>query len=142
MTKNTLETILARGHSNITAQHSTTLMITKDMDIGIEADCIVGVNSEKAVSDLNKETKLAIRSGKKIEVKIEINEISEVIQGRGHEDLDLVDSNDLVIRKSDYICGRTFMINSDKAAKDLSEKLVKQLKNPEAKLKLSISVIE
>ena len=51
------------------------------------------------------------------------------ITGFGHEDLELSHPTDIVIRKSDYTCSRTLMINADKAARDLDLDLVEDLKN-------------
>jgi hypothetical protein len=51
------------------------------------------------------------------------------ITGFGHEDLTLTHPTDIVIRKSDFTCSRTLMINADKAARDLDEKLIDDLKN-------------
>ena len=39
------------GHENITAKHKTTLEFTKDKDLSLKGDCIVGVNAD---FDINK----------------------------------------------------------------------------------------
>ncbi|HIP58595.1 MAG TPA: DUF371 domain-containing protein, partial [Archaeoglobus profundus] len=36
------EVITAWGHPNITAKHRTTLEITKDEELSIRGDCIIG----------------------------------------------------------------------------------------------------
>ena len=46
----------------------------------------------------------------------------------------------MIIRKSDYTCPRTLMINANKAAKDLSRELIEELKVKERKLKVTIYV--
>ncbi|KXA99670.1 hypothetical protein AKJ35_00440 [candidate division MSBL1 archaeon SCGC-AAA833F18] len=142
MSETLSEVVKARGHPKITARHSTTFMITKDEEIGTEADCVVGVKADKAAVDLKKEVKLAINSGASVEVTLEANDIRETIKGQGHPDLQLSDSNDLVIRESDYTCGRTLMIKADKAADDLSRDLIERLKNPDTTLKMTIKVIQ
>lgn len=142
MTNEISEVIKAKGHPKITARHSTTLMITKEKEIGTEADCVIGVEAGKAVADLKKEIKLAINSGAPMEVTLEANNGRETIRGQGHEKLKLSDSNDLVIRKSDYTCERTLMIRADKAADDLSSDLVECLKDPETTLRMTIKILE
>jgi hypothetical protein len=52
----------------------------------------------------------------------------------------LTDPADLVVRKSDYVCGRTLAILADKAAKDLSRKLVEKLRNPIQRVKITLMV--
>lgn len=134
------EIVRAKGHTNITSNHSTTFMITKDIDIGIRADCVIGVQSDKAVADIDNEVKHAIRSGASIKFILEVDDMKEVINGKGHPDLQLSDSNDMVIRKSEYKCGRTLMIKADKAATELSRDIINSLKDPEEKLKIIIEV--
>ncbi|MBC7111709.1 MAG: DUF371 domain-containing protein, partial [Methanothermobacter sp.] len=46
----------------------------------------------------------------------------------GHPELTLDHPTDIVCRKSDYICSRTLMIRADKAACDLDENLVRDLR--------------
>lgn len=62
------------------------------------------------------------------------------ITGFGHEDLTLTHPTDIVIRKSDYICPRTLMIGADKAARDLDENLIHDLKNGKV-MEVSIKLI-
>lgn len=130
--------IKARGHPKITARHSTTLMITEDEEIGTEADCVIGVKADKAVADLRDEVKAAIQSGAPIKVTLEADDIMENIRGQGHEDLQLSNSNDLVIRKSDYTCERTLMIKADKAAADLSREFVRCLRKSTVKIRILV----
>ncbi len=135
------ETIVARGHSEITATHSTTLMITRDEEIGPEADCVLAVAADKGGPNLSEAVRRAIASGGEVEVTIEAGGEREVIRGRGHAELSLADPKDLVVRKSDYTCGRTLIIGADKAAADLSRELVKYLKNPETRVRFVVRVV-
>ncbi|MBC7114354.1 MAG: uncharacterized protein PWR13_256 [Archaeoglobi archaeon] len=115
--------IRARGHENIRATHRTTLEITKDEACTPRGDCIVAVSSDRSARDLNDELRepqwlrvvLRVPSGKK-----------EIIEGfyPGHE---LTDERSIVLRKSDFICGRTLMIRCSKSAGDLSRDFVKEL---------------
>ena len=46
------------GHENIKAKHKTTLEFTKDTEMGLKGDCIVGVNADFSLDKLKKLTKL------------------------------------------------------------------------------------
>lgn len=118
----------AYGHSNVTSKHKTTFEITTDSEIGISADCIIGVSSEKSMLDFSKEFKDKIRSkDAHIRVFLETKNAKDEIRGWGHPNLILSNKTDLVCRKSNYICDRTLMIKSDKAACDLNKNLIKDL---------------
>ncbi len=61
---------------------------------------------------------------------LKAGEMSERIIGFGHPDLSLEDTEDMVFRKSDYICPRTVLIGVDKAARDLDRSFVRILQDP------------
>ena len=120
----------SRGHKNVTSAHKSTFEITRDSEIGIAADCIIGTGADKSMSDFPLEFKQKIaHSDTKITVILDTENGHDEITGWGHEDLALTHPTDIVIRKSDFTCSRTLMINSDKAARDLDEKLIEDLKN-------------
>ena len=122
--------ILTKGHRNVTSHHKSTFEITRDAEIGPTADCIVGVDMDKTMMDFPQEFKDKISdSDTKIIVELKTENGYDEITGFGHEDLTLTHPTDIVIRKSDYTCSRTLMINSDKAAKDLDADLIDDLKN-------------
>lgn len=125
-------TLKTHGHVNVSSRHKTTFEVTTDPEIGIKADCIVGVASEKSMQDFSDEFKKAItRKDAKIKVILSTKNACDEITGYGHPDLPLNHPTDIVCRKSDYICGRTLMINADKAACDLDSILINDLKNGE-----------
>lgn len=122
--------IQTKGHKNVTSYHKSTFEITKDPEIGPTADCIIGVDMDKTMLNFPEEFKDKIaNSYTKITVKLSTENGYDEIVGQGHEDLTLTHPTDIVIRKSDYVCSRTLMINSDKAARDLDENLIEDLKN-------------
>jgi len=134
------EEIVAYGHPNITANHPTTFEITKDEEIGKDADCIIGVKANKSCKDLSEELKSGLRSGRKIEITIEVEGMEEKIVAYGSPALELSDEKDIVVRKSDFIDGRTLCILADKAAKDLNKEIRKKLRDPNAQIKIIIEV--
>jgi len=121
--------IKAKGHENVSATHKTTLEITKENYLTPTGHCIIGINANKSMADFSEEFKEKLRNAKKIIVEIDVEGLKEVIVGEGHRDLILNHPTDMVIRKSDYICSRTLMINANKSAKDINREIVKKLKN-------------
>lgn len=125
-------TLKTHGHTNVTSKHKTTFEVTTDSEISIKADCIVGVASEKSMENFSEAFKEALRrEDAEIKVLLKTKNANDEITGRGHFDLPLDHPTDIVCRKSDYICGRTLMINADKAACDLNDDLINDLKNGE-----------
>lgn len=133
-------TFFAQGHENVTSKHKSTFEITTDKTLTPKGDCIIGVNSKTTLNDFPEELKKAIQiDDKKIELIIETNNFSDKIIGYGSSKLTLDHPTDIVCRKSDFTCSRTLMINSNKAAKDLNEKLINELKEG-SKLKITIKI--
>lgn len=122
--------INTKGHRNVTSHHKSTFEITKDPEIGPTADCIIGVDMDRTMLNFPQELKDMIsNSDTKIIVELRTENGYDEITGFGHGDLTLTHPTDIVIRKSDYICPRTLMINADKAARDLDSELICDLKN-------------
>lgn len=122
--------IRTKGHENVTSHHRSTFEITKDVEIGPTADCIVGVDMDKSMLDFPEEFKEKIaNSDTKILVVLDTENGHDEIVGYGHEDLTLTHPTDIVCRTSDYTCSRTLMIRANKSAADLDENLVEDLKN-------------
>jgi hypothetical protein len=71
---------------------------------------------------------------------IEAGDIVEVVNAFGSVRLILTHPTDMVVRKSNYICNRTLAIRADKAACDLSRRLVEKLKNQKQKVKITLTV--
>jgi hypothetical protein len=122
------EEVIAYGHKNVKALHESTMEITKEDFLTERGDCIIGIRANKACNDLSEEFKIALKSGAKIKIILEVENEREEFYGFGSPALKLTDNKSIVIRKSDYIDERTAIILSDKAAKDLKRSLVEKLK--------------
>ena len=134
------EIIFAYGHENIQATHKSTLEITKEAELSKRGDCVIAVSADKALADLSLGFKESLRKkNAKITMLIEAGEVAEVMNAFGSPRLILTHPTDIVIRKSSYICSRTLAIQADKAACDLSRKLVKKLRNPKQKVKITLT---
>ena len=135
------ETILAKGHKNILAIHPTTLEFTKEDDMSKAGDCIVAVSADKAMPDLSAEFRKKLRrEGARLTILIEAGGMAETVNAYGSSHLALTHPTEVVLRKSSYACGRTLAVNADKAAADLSGDLIKKLKNPAQRIRITLTV--
>ena len=130
-----------KGHKNILSLHKKTIEITKDDELTVNGDCIVGTNSSLACIDLPKEFKKKIQnSDTTIAFTIVADDYSFSIHGKGSEKLTLKHPNDIVLRKSAFTCSRTIAIKCDKASDDIPREMIKKLQNPKTSGKLVIEI--
>lgn len=135
-----VEKIEAWGHRNITARNKATFEITKESWLTTRGDCIVGVRASKGAMDLSDVFKRVARvEDAKISVLMEVDGLREVAIGRGDRGLSFEHPTDLVARKSGYVCGRTLMILSDKAACDFSRDFVRALQDPTERIRIFLT---
>lgn len=133
--------VTAYGHSLVQATHRTTLEVTKDSHLTKKGDCIIAVKADKSLVDLNRDFKEAARTPKaKITVTIEAGEVKETVTANGDVSLLFNHPTDMVVRKSSYVCSRTLAVKADKSAHDLSRKLVEKLRDPDQKVKITLTV--
>ena len=134
-----VEIIEARGHQNIQSTHRTTIAVTKNSNLTKNGDCFIAVNATKCAEDLDSRFKNAVRKdGALITIMIEADDKKEVVRALGSPNLSFTNTFDFVVRKSNFMCGRTIAIRADKAANDLSRKLVEKLQNPNQKVKMKL----
>lgn len=138
---NAREVVLAYGHKNVQATHKSTLEITKDRQLSKKGDCIVAVKANKGLADFSRDFKRSLqKEDAKLRMLIEVGKIGEVINGYGSTQLIMTHPTNIVLRKSRYVCCRTLAIQADKAACDLSRKLLEKLRNPEQTVKITLTV--
>ncbi len=125
--------IIAKGHENVLSLHKSTFEITKDKDLSLAGDCIIGLDIDKSMEDFPNEFKEKLANDDtKVIVELKTPNASDTIEGFGHHDLSLSHPTDIVCRKSTFVCSRTLMIKSNKAAIDLNRDLIKDLANGES----------
>lgn len=125
--------IKAKGHENVLSLHKSTFEITKDKDLSLSGDCIIGLDIDKSMEDFPEEFKEKLANDDtKVIVELKTPNASDTIEGYGHHDLTLSHPTDIVCRKSNFVCSRTLMIKSNKAAIDLNRDLIKDLANGES----------
>jgi hypothetical protein len=134
------EIVWAYGQKNILSTHKTTFEITKEATLTRHGDCIVAVKATKGAADMRPEFKEAFRSeNAQLMIIIEANGVKETVRAHGSSRLTFTSPKHIVIRKSKYVCGRTVAIGADKAASDLSRKLIEKLMDPYQRVKITLT---
>lgn len=129
------------GHENIRSLHKNTIEITKESTLTPRGDCIIGINAKFGCNDIPEKIKVKLRAtNSKVVFSIIVNDYIFTINGTGHRDLIFSDPNDIVLRKSDYVCPRTLAINCDKASDSIPRELIQLLQDPKTKGIFSIDV--
>jgi hypothetical protein len=135
------DTVVAFGHENIRATHKSTLEFTKDRYLSRKGDCVIAVGADKALLEFNEEFKKSLRKpNAKLTITIETDGITEHVNAHGSSNLTLTHPSDMVVRKSSHVDDRTLAIGADKAAKDLSRRLVEKMRNPWQRAKITLTV--
>ena len=130
------------GHENIRSLHKKTIEITKESSLTPSGDCIIGISAKYGCKEIPKKIKEKLKNpNSKVVFSIIVNEYTFKINGKGHQDLIFSDPDDIVIRKSDYVCPRTLAVNCDKASDAIPRKLVRLLQDPKTNGIFSIEVI-
>ena len=137
----TTEKFEAWGHSNIVANHKSTLEITKEVDLSIRGDCIIAVCASRSLFDFSPQFKKLAQSDKaRIILKLITDDYTEEIKGWGSPQLSFESQVSMVCRKSTYIDYRTLMIKADKTAANLSRELIKKIQSNKQPVKIQIIV--
>ncbi len=119
----------AWGHPNIRATHEKTFEFTKDEHLTPAGDCIIGVNADFSLDELQElffyeRFKIKVTAVKTITAEAEINH-------------GFCSDHEIVIRRSNYLSDRTLGISCNKVAADFLP-LIKYLKDPEQKITVEI----
>ncbi len=119
----------AFGHENVIGEHKTTVELTSEDHLTRQGTCIVGVCSEMSLNQLDSKIKrMASLSNTIITLRMSVNELTEEVTGTGSLGLTYSDSTSMVARTSAFECGRTLMVNADKAASNLIRDFIDRLK--------------
>jgi hypothetical protein len=122
------------GHENIRSNHQKTIEITKESHLTPNGDCIVGVNASASCSDLPYLLKKKLQNpNSKVLFSIKVGKHEFNVEGRGHENLILTHLEDIVIRKSDFVCPRTLAVKCDKSSDLIPREMILLLQNPKTK---------
>lgn len=133
------EEIIAYGHEKIVAKDDGSFKIIVAKDPKGE-DNVIAVGANKGCKDLRPDFKAALKHAGRIEIAIEAENVDEKIFAHTSPALKLTDKDEIVIRKSDLIDGKTIAILANKAASDFGKVFKDVLKNPETKVKIILEV--
>jgi len=129
------------GHPMVMSSHRTTIEVTRDEHLTLDGNCIIGVRADRALLDLSGGLRDALRTdGSEVVVVIETAAESFSLRASGNGSLSLQSDREMVIRKSNYVCGRTLAVGADAAAKDLPRRMVQSLRSPDCKGIMRIEV--
>ena len=122
------ETIHARGHENVTAEHASTFEVTTDDFLTPAGDCILAVEADRAPADFDPDFVAACRDADAtIATTIEAGDYEQTVTGRGHPDLTFDSDRSMVGRTSDYVDERTFVVGCEFAAEEFDRELISVL---------------
>lgn len=121
--------VRAVGHEHVTAEHTSTFELTSDDWLTPAGDCILGVESSEVPATFDDDFVSACRSrDAKITVRLRVDDLQQVIEGRGHPDLTFESERSMVVRTSEYVDDRTVVIDASAAAADVDRDIVDRLK--------------
>lgn len=135
-------TFHACGHRNIQSSHRTTLEFTKDPDLTILGDCIIGVKADFDLEKLKEFIKDS-KDSKDRKVKLTLKADKTAVSiGDGVIEDDVIfnlnpgfdDEKELVIRMGHFASKRTLGINANKSSGMLKRELKEKLKDPKTRL--------
>ncbi|SVB44460.1 uncharacterized protein METZ01_LOCUS197314 [marine metagenome] len=130
-----------KGHKNILSLHKKTIEITKESELTINGDCIIGTSADLSCKDLPEKFKKKVQNpDSEIIFTIMADGYSFSVHGNGSKKLTLKHPNDIVLRKSAFTCSRTIAIKCDKASDDIPRTMVKKLQDPKTSGKLIIEI--
>ena len=143
------ETIRARGHENVIGEHESTFELTSDDWLTPAGDCILAVDADRTPTEFSPEFVEACKSrDATITARLEVTPVGsndgpgpfvETITGRGDPELTFESDRSLVGRTSDYVDGRTVLVEADAAAVDVDRDLVSALaEGADASLTLTV----
>jgi len=124
-----VDRVTFRGHKNITATHKTTFEVTKSKILTKRGDCIIGVAADKACADLDWRIKEALRKGGVVHLTLYVGDSIFRVRAEGSPQLTLTDEEDIVVRRSSYICPRTLAVRANAAACDIPRNIVNLLRS-------------
>ncbi len=124
------------GHRNVLCQHRNTLEFTKDAQLTLRGDCIVGVRADYDFEKLKQF--IQIVGEKKTYAQVQVDGVTE--QFSFFLNASFSDEHEMVIRKTGFLDSRTLGILASKASKDFDRVLVQKLQKSTAKAEILFTI--
>jgi len=144
MTRETCITIHCRGHPLVRADHPITFEITRDEELTLQGNCIIGVGADRGAGSLPRDFRsLLCSDDARLHTVLSCEGMVIEIQARGSSAFTLDHPKDMVWRRSGYICGRTVAIGADTTARTIPRPFVEALRSGSAlRADLTVTVDE
>lgn len=119
------EIIRCRGHPLVLGTHPTTFEVTRGDHLTRNGNCIIGIGAEKGCAGLSPAFRSVLAHDDAILVtRFVCNGIVAEVRSYGSSQFTLDHPEDMVWRKSSFVCGRTIGIRSDRVALTLPRELM------------------
>jgi len=126
--KEVSEVIHCHGHPNVLGLHKSTFEITKESELSLSGDCIIGVGADKGLLDLSPEfIKLLSSPHSVLITNLSVEGHDVIIRSEGSSEMALNHPTDLVWRRSTFVCPRTVGIYSDHVACQIPREIIQEL---------------
>ena len=125
----------------VRSAHPTTIEVTTEDHLTPKGDCIVGVGASSGCAQLDQPLKEGLRTkGSRVTIRLVVGDRTFEVRAEGDPRLELSHPSDIVVRRSDFISGRTLAVHADAAAKDIPRDMVRLLRDPSTAGRLEIEV--
>ncbi len=135
------ERIRCRGHTLVRATHPTTFEVTAEDHLTRQGDCIIGIAADRGAAGLPEEFRRALADDRAVLVtRLTAGGHAAEVRGRGSSRMTLSHPEDLVWRRSGFVCPRTVAILCDGTAATLPRELIRALSEG-AELSVEMTVV-
>ena len=123
------ETVVCRGHPLVLGTHPTTFEVTCGEHLTANGNCIIGIAADKGCADLSPAFRDLLAHDDAILItRLACGGVTVEIRSSGSEQMTLSHPEDMVWRRSTFVCSRTIGIRSDMVAAGLPRELIEHLK--------------
>ncbi|RXE57244.1 hypothetical protein ABH15_03840 [Methanoculleus taiwanensis] len=123
------DVVRSRGHPLVQGLHKTTFEVTRECELTLSGDCIIGVCADKGAADLSAPFKRLLSDDQAVLLtRLCAGSESVEVRSRGSSQFTLDHPTDLVWRRSGFVCGRTVGIYSDCVARTLPRSFIDRLR--------------
>jgi len=123
----------AYGHPNIRASHKNTIEFTREKELSVKGDCILGVDSDFDTGEIAE----FVKDKAKIRVKITVDGISDEFECMPNKKFS--DNKEMVFRLGEFASERTLGLRCSKAAKHIKREIAGKMKIEGKRMRVAIA---